>query len=303
MSELVVGIDGSACSVVALEWAVAEARLRKEDVRAVLAWAIEGRPVQVDATAGREESNAEAAAAALLHDTIAPVAARNPDVKIHERLLYQPPVAGLVQDAEYASMLVVGARGLGPLRRMLVGSVSASCALEADAPVVVVRSPGAPDQVSPAGGETGAVLPVLVGIDGSKASLVALAWAAEEAALRGTALHVIHTWMVPALAYGSGYYGPPLRPIEEAAQAVLDDAVTDALGTEPIVPVTAKLVEGHAARALIEAAADASLLVVGARGHGGFAGLTLGSTGHQCVVHAPGPVAVIRPPVRHASIT
>ncbi len=324
MSEIVVGIDGSPCSVTALEWAVREARLRHESVRAVLTWAIDGRSAMLEATAGREESDAESAAGHLLHATVTPVADRNPDVKIDERLLHRAPVAGLAEDAEYASLLVVGARGLGPLRRLLVGSVSAGCARKSRVPVVVVRSPSGADprpSADPRPGDggggpptgpvpptgtvlpTGPVPPIVVGVDGSDASLVALAWAAEEAAVRGAGLNVIHAWSVPALAYASGYYGPPRSEIEEAEQSVLDGAVAGALGTAPVVAVAPRLIAGRAAHILVEAAAGAALLVVGARGHGGFAGLTLGSTSHECVLHAPGPVAVIRTPARAAAGT
>ncbi|MGF7234072.1 MAG: universal stress protein [Frankia sp.] len=322
MSELVVGIDGSPGSGMALEWAVHEARLRRVSVRAVLTWAAEGHPSRSDTAGGQAKFDTETAANHLLHATVSPIAARNPDVKIHERLVRGPPVAGLVKDAEYAAMLVIGARGLGPLHRLLVGSVSAGCTRKADAPVVVVRSPvvgfaasayptpgasamgwgpgdwrpgdwGAGERRAGEGG-AGAVPPIVVGIDGSGASLVALAWAAEEAALRGAALRVIHAWALPARAYGSGYHGPPRHEVEKAGQSVLDHAVSETLGTDPIIAVNSRLIAGRAPHILVEAAAGAALLVVGARGHGGFAGLTMGSTSHECVVHAPGPVAVIR---------
>ena len=136
---------------------------------------------------------------------------------------------------------------------------------------------------------------IVVGVDGSVPSTRALQWAAEEAIARGAALDVIHTWEVHHPWYPDGGHVDP-EPFEQAGQVILDDAIASLaeLGTVPadLRPV---LAEDEAAPALLRAAADAVLLVVGSRGRGGFAGLLLGSVSQRCVEHAPCPVAVIGP--------
>ena len=147
---------------------------------------------------------------------------------------------------------------------------------------------------------------LVVGVDGSPGGAKALRWAVAEARLRGVSLQLVHAWMVPlidALPEPWAIGLPPVGPSDEevyahlaaAAKAVLDDSLDQARGQEPGLDVEGELVEAHAAAALIAAAGDADLLVVGSRGRGGFAGLLLGSVSAECVHHAPCPVVVVPP--------
>jgi nucleotide-binding universal stress UspA family protein len=139
---------------------------------------------------------------------------------------------------------------------------------------------------------------IVVGIDGSDESTRALTWAVTEARLRGAHLTVMHAWHPPYVA--GGY---PLVPViydlelyEKAAQQLLDDAV-DAIDLTGLSGgVARQLVEGGAASALLAASEDAALVVVGARGVGGFLGLLVGSVSTQVTHHASCPVVVV--PVR-----
>jgi nucleotide-binding universal stress UspA family protein len=131
---------------------------------------------------------------------------------------------------------------------------------------------------------------VVVGVDGSQASNRALRWAVEQARRRdGAHLDVVHAWTAPAIEADDTWRH---AYSETCAREVLDAAagsVTDQ--KDPAVrPV---LVDAPAAEALIEAASDADILVVGKRGRGGFAGLLLGSVSDRCIVHASCPVAVV----------
>jgi nucleotide-binding universal stress UspA family protein len=136
---------------------------------------------------------------------------------------------------------------------------------------------------------------VVVGVDGSDPSSVALAWAAEEARIRGATLKVVHAWHVPSVAYaGPAPVVDQSQWIEES-QGILDEQVRKVLGDEPAVDVVTELWEGPSAQAVIDAAKDADMLVVGSRGRGGFAGLLLGSVSTQIVHHARCPVVVVRP--------
>jgi nucleotide-binding universal stress UspA family protein len=139
---------------------------------------------------------------------------------------------------------------------------------------------------------------IVVGIDGSPAATAALEWAIGEARLRGARLLVVQAWGVPVLAYATPYgAGPTVELVdsERKAAAAALDAVVERVDTEG-VDVRRAVVEGSAAQSLLEAAEDADLLVVGSRGHGGFAGLLLGSVSQQCAQHALCPVVIVRAP-------
>ena len=135
---------------------------------------------------------------------------------------------------------------------------------------------------------------IVVGVDGSPAAAAALAWAVDEARLRGAGLEVVLTWEP---AYAGYLHMPPLEGLEEAAQASVEKIVADLeLSATRDPPATAVAVEGASAAVLIERSEDADLLVVGSRGLGGFSGMLLGSVSQHCVTHARCPVVVIRQP-------
>ncbi|MQM27083.1 universal stress protein [Glycomyces albidus] len=135
---------------------------------------------------------------------------------------------------------------------------------------------------------------IVVGVDGSSASIRALEWAVREAALTGAELEAVHAWEVPA-QYGTGMMTLPSgEEFEAAAKESLARAVEQAAGTDPGVVIEQNAIAGHAAKVLIDAAQGASLLVVGSRGHGGFVGTLVGSVSQYCVSHAPCPVVVVR---------
>jgi len=145
---------------------------------------------------------------------------------------------------------------------------------------------------------------VVVGIDGSAGAAAALGWAAAEARLRGSRLLIVHAW-VPI--YTDVLLGGPLGgfsrvgtiDMHKAAEALLENATAelDAEGVE----IECRAVEGGAPEVLVAAAAEAGLLVVGSRGHGGFAGLLLGSVSQQCAHHARCPVVIVHAPTPAAT--
>ena len=135
---------------------------------------------------------------------------------------------------------------------------------------------------------------IVVGVDGSPPSQAAFRWAVRQARLTGAEVVAVTAWHLP-VAYG---YPMPVAPLTDAmdiARRVLDTA-TDEIEQEPGEPVhiTGMVLEGNAARVLLDASQDAELLVVGNRGHGGFVEALLGSTGQHLVEHATCPVVVIR---------
>jgi nucleotide-binding universal stress UspA family protein len=140
---------------------------------------------------------------------------------------------------------------------------------------------------------------IVAGVDGTPSSLDALSWAIGQAVLTGATVDAVIAWRYPDLAASGGYglvppgadgsYGLP-----EIADKTLTEAISGTLGPASGVHVRPWVIEGHAARALLDASVGAELLVVGSRGHGGFAEALLGSVSQHCVQHASCPVVVIR---------
>jgi nucleotide-binding universal stress UspA family protein len=135
---------------------------------------------------------------------------------------------------------------------------------------------------------------IVVGVDGSSSSKEALAWAVKQAALTGAEVDAIAAWQIP-MAYGYAAV-LALPDLEKSAGKVLEEAVNEAAAAHPDVKIRQILVKDSAARALLDAAKDADLLVVGSRGHAGFTEALLGSVGQHCVHHAECPVVVVRSP-------
>jgi nucleotide-binding universal stress UspA family protein len=153
---------------------------------------------------------------------------------------------------------------------------------------------------------------IVVGVDGSPGSDVALRWAMDEARLRGSKLRVVHAYELPQTALteaGVGAAGIPAPAVmtredaerarsdaEEQARRVVEGALQRAVGEAADQPeVEVATLVGSAAQTLIAAGRDAELLVLGSRGRGGFLGLLLGSVTQQCAHHPPCPVVILPP--------
>jgi nucleotide-binding universal stress UspA family protein len=136
---------------------------------------------------------------------------------------------------------------------------------------------------------------ILVGIDGSEASDAALAFALEEAKLRKLPLRIVCAWEMPAIEYAGAAF-VPTPDLAESAERDADEALARAvarLGSDPGVHIETAAVHGHPTKVLGEQVSDATLLVVGTRGHGGLAGLVLGSVSQAMARHCPIPVTIV----------
>jgi nucleotide-binding universal stress UspA family protein len=135
---------------------------------------------------------------------------------------------------------------------------------------------------------------IVVGIDGSPASLAALGWAAQQAELTGSSLEIVTTWEWPT-SFGWAVLPAGYDPAAEMKKE-LEPTLASLRVAHPQVPVSWKIVEGHSAPVLVKESRGAELLVVGSRGHGEFIGMLIGSTSEHCVANAACPVVVFRKP-------
>jgi nucleotide-binding universal stress UspA family protein len=281
--EIMAGYDGSAGSAEALDWAVREARLRDLPLTIWHAWtpgyaasgaAATDTPLPV-AEAGPVDPAREHAEAVLAQG-VQHARASDSAVTPRSLLVCGPAARVMCQQVAGANMLVVGSRGIGGFAGLRLGSVSLQVAAHAPVPVTVMRGRwrSMPGRYPP---------PVVVGTDGSPRSQAALDFAVEEAALRGVPLVAIC-----ALSDAAGVLGTA-RSIE----ADFDTRMGKVQAGHPELLLQKRVEQGGARSALLAAASQGQLLVVGARGRGGLPDMTLGSVSLAVLHHAPCPVTVV----------
>jgi nucleotide-binding universal stress UspA family protein len=139
---------------------------------------------------------------------------------------------------------------------------------------------------------------IVVGVDHSPGAKAALVFAIEEARLREATVRAIHAWQYGYIGYtglegGMPVVGADLNELRATAEAALEASVREAL-PESDIEIEQRVVQGVPAGVLVDESRDADLLVVGSRGHGGFAQLLLGSVSQQCAQHAECPVVIVR---------
>ncbi|MFJ7243518.1 universal stress protein [Kitasatospora sp. NPDC098652] len=282
-STVVAGVDGSPASTAAAQWAAEEARRRGAALRLVHAWpwltdGVSSYAGPDDLPAAAERTLAEAADA---------VRQRRPELVVDTDTVLDAPVDGLVAAAADAELLVLGSRGRGGFTGLLLGSVSMAVAGRSGTPVVVVREAG-PGAEGAGAGE------VVVGVDAHAPEEEVLAFAFQEAALRGVGVRAVHGWDLPPLF---GYAGGAV-PAGEVAQLealeakLLSLALAGPRERHPGVEVVEDVRLG-AARGLVEASAGAGLVVVGRRRRPVEFGPRLGRIAHAALHHAEAPVAVV----------
>lgn len=256
---IVVGVDGSAESFQALEWACGYRR-----------------PLKI-IHVGEDP--------AVLREA----EARTPaEAELTTHLVPGDPGAILVAESETADLVVVGGHGHSRIKDTFGGgSVAMHTAMHARCPVVVFRPHRGAD---PEG--------VVVGVDASPLSLAAAGFAVAEARRLQTGVTAIHTWIQP-VASGHDSLVPlatDLEALQRESEALLSESLAGIVADNPDVRFTMKAIQGVAGGVLTEASDRARLLVVGSHGRGPLAGLLLGSTSQAVLHHAGCPVAVTHLP-------
>lgn len=265
---VVVGVDGSAHAARAVRWATEQA-------------ALEGRRLVLVGVGDK--------AAELVDDAAELVRAVRPDLTIVGSAETGDPREVLVEMSSSAHLIVVGSRGRGAVRSMLLGSVSSAVSSQATCPVVVCRPEG--DDEARAG--------VVVGADGTPESLPVIEFAYRQAALRGLPLTVLHSFWDAAAAVGQyrEARGLPVEAFElEDLRASLAASVAGLAEQYPDVPVTLTLKHGFAEEALSPRDGGWDLIVVGRHPMSSRERLLTGSVATAVVERARATVAVVPAP-------
>lgn len=135
---------------------------------------------------------------------------------------------------------------------------------------------------------------IVVGVDGSDASIKALRWAVRQAELTGDTVEAVNSWEYPATSWSVMPGMPEDFDPQAVATVALTEALEEALGAAGAAAISKVVVIGNPAQSLLDRAAGANLLVVGARGYTGFKATLLGSVSLHVTQHAPCPVTVVR---------
>lgn len=282
--KIVVGTDGSPGGTNAVRWAAGTAERGGGSLHIVVAYHWE-TPGRWYGSAQEVTDAADERAGGFAAEATAVARACAPHVDVACSMVLGDPAPVLLDAAGDAGMVVVGNRGRGGFRGLLLGSVGMQVATHAPCPVAVVR-----EHFENVFG------PVVVGVDGSPEAELALGLAFEQAAERHCRLRVI---TVEALPYTAAPMGiPPIiydpGEAREQVSVHLVEQLAGWSGKYPDVTVDDELVSGSPGRVLVDHSRDAQLVVVGTRGHGGFSGLLLGSVGLHLLHHAECPVLIAR---------
>lgn len=281
---VVVGVDGSASSRQAVDWAVEEATRRNLPLHLLCAWHSDYAAETVAPLVPSMEDDSRS----IVETAAAHAKAVSPGLDVSTSIVHAQAASALIAVSRHADTVVVGSRGVAAVTEALLGSTSMQLAAYASCPVVVVRKPVARGEVPRR---------VVVGVDGSDLSTEATGYAFEQASGRGLGLTVLHAWN--ANVYTSGVALSALvEPWDELVaeqDRITSQAVARWTETYPNVEVHTRVVQGRPVDVLVDASESAELVVVGSRGRGGFRGLLLGSVSRSVLHRAPCPVAVVRP--------
>ena len=286
---IVVAVDGSPASNAATCWATRDAALRNISltvVNVVTTPTATYPPVPYPDSLGvwlEDQGRKAVAHAVKIAEDAMPTDRK---VSVKSEIVFSTPAPALVKMSDEAEMIVVGSSGKGLLARGLVGSISSSVVQHANCPVAVIRDedPLTPDVQH---------APVLVGIDGSPASELAMEIAFDEASRRGVELMALHAWIDFTISEFPGL--DSLAVLSEVERSLAERLAGWQERYPDVTPVHLVVVCDRPAGELIEKSESAQLVVVGSHGRGGFNRLMLGSVSNAVVHGVKVPVIVARP--------
>ncbi|MFF3554112.1 universal stress protein [Streptomyces tsukubensis] len=288
-----VGLDGSRESLAAAQWAAGEASLRRLPLRLVNVW----EPVPLGQAPLMGEETQRHWSERVPRDAAEELSRSHPDLEIGMEQLTGRPGEVLPQVAEDADLLVLGSRGLSGLGGFLVGSVGLAVVARAELPVVLVRGPEPGEGAGQRETDRTRYRPVVLGLDANAPDDKLIAFAFDEALRRDTRLIAVHAWNLPPYySYGLPSGVSPGAELGASEAAALTQALLPWRQKYPALEVVEESVHGRAVNQLVDAARDASLLVVGRRIRRSSLGGRIGSVTHAVLHHSTAPVAVIPHP-------
>ncbi|OEU90751.1 universal stress protein UspA [Streptomyces abyssalis] len=270
-----------------MEHAAEEAALRGTGLRVVQVLSWPTAPVLRGVTvAGSAAEAFHSRAEASVEEAVSRARTTAPGVEVTGSVAMGEVLPVLTELSAPASLIAVGSKGRGAFSGLLLGSVAMHLASHSRCPVLVVRGTAEPSG------------PVMAAVDGSAANRAAVAFAFEEASLREVdlvATHVWSEWSVPPTVPRdpSEAYARKPGELRDEEEALLSEALAGHAGRYPDVRVEHRVLRGRTRERLMDASKGARMLVVGARGHGGFTGMLLGSVSQAVLHHAHCPVVVV----------
>lgn len=282
---IIVGVDGTAISNAALDWAARRASAR--GVPLVLIHAFSADLPMLGFGSLDSDDVIRTSGERLLATAVTRAHAIDPALDVAKACVGGFAAPALIRASAGAIYTVVGSVGHGLLANLSLGAVTGQVASHAKSPVVIV------------GRDNGMATPfgrVLVGVDGSPTSVLALREAFDHAAVRGAQLDVVTAWEPrgrrdPSLSAGSQW-----ERYVETFQGLVSSELATRVAAHPEVKVTHDVLRADPLRTMLERSRSTDLVAVGNRGAGGFEGLHIGSVTRGLMGHVPSPLLITRLP-------
>ncbi len=277
---IVVGVETSGASMIALDWATTLAQQTRSPIHLLHGFSPD-RPDWAFGM-GADQDHFKRSGERVLNRARNRIQLRDRMIQVTTGLTSKFPAAAMVRASSLASMVVVGAHGDSLLRVSSIGETAHQVAGHASCPVAVVRNPR---------DEESAFHRITVGIDHSDQSARALDWAFKEAELSGSEVFAVHAWQ-PRDAQDPNLGSADWEAYAKRCRDFVEERIAKECASHPDVKVRTEVFQANPTRTLVDESQNCDLVVLGTRGDGGFDGLHLGRVARGLLSHGQCPVVV-----------